>query len=159
MQNHLETIVRLIIVAACIYVSALAVIDFYQTMQEFRDMPTYPMTPHDPTAGDFRRAMWIAFGFHVAASAVAICAAGEHALKMWLVALLPFHALPCLFIVVLSLSIVGILGGLVLAAMNWAMTLALIGALVATAGLGYGLAIIVEEDASDRAVRRACIRR
>lgn len=153
-MRNIETLVRLAIVAACIYVSVLATIDFYQTMKEFADMPPYPLTAQDPMPSDYRKAMWIAFGTHIVASAVAICAAGEYAIHIWLISLLPFHAIPGLFVFVLSLSLLGIIGGGIFFAANWATLLTIICALVGTAVLGLGLALLVEDDSSDRKIRR-----
>lgn len=153
-MRNIEIFVRLIIIAACVYVSIQAAVDFYSTSKEFADMPPYPLTPHDPMPSDYRKAMWIAFGVHCAASMVAICAAGEHALKIWVASLIPFHAIPGLFLFVLSLSLLGILGGAVLIAANWITLLTMIGALVGSAALGFVLALLIEEDSSDRKVRR-----
>ncbi|MBO9454645.1 hypothetical protein J7376_12145 [Paracoccus sp. R12_1] len=153
-MRNIEIFVRLAIVAACIYVSVLAAIDFYSTAKEFANMPPYPLTPHDPMPGDYRKAMWIAFGIHIAASAVAICAAGQYAVHVWIISLLPFHAIPGLFLFVLSLSLLGILGGSIFIAANWVMMLTIIGALIGTAVAGYGLAFFVVVDQEDREIRR-----
>lgn len=154
MNTYVETALRIAIIAACVYVSVNATIDFYSTMKEFADMPMYPDSPLDPTASDYRQRMWIGFGIHIAASAVAICAAGGHAIKVWLIALLPFHAIPFLLIFMLSLSLLGILGGSVFVFANWEMLLTIFGALAGTAGLGFFLAMTVEVDADDRDTRR-----
>lgn len=153
-MRNIEIFVRLAIIAACIYVSVLAAIDFYSTMKEFADMPMYPTSPHDLMPGDYRKAMWIAFAIHIAASAVAICAAGKYAIHIWLISLLPFHAIPFLLLFALSLSLLGIMSGTIFIVANWKMLLTIIGALVGTAGLGFFLAMAIEVDADDREARR-----
>ena len=117
-------------------------------------MPPYPLTPHDPMPGDYRKAMWIAFSIHIAASAVAICAAGQYAMGMWLLMLIPFHAIPGLLLFVLSLSLLGILGGSIYALASWKLALTIYGTLIGTAAVGYGLAFLVEVDHDDREIRR-----
>lgn len=153
-MRNFEILVRLIIIAVCVYVAVTSAIDFHDTLREYGEMPPYPLTPQDPTAADFQRALWISFGTYMAAGAFAICASGEYALAMWLLVLLPFHALPILIVLFLSVSVVGILGMLVFVAANLAFSLTVLGALIGTAAAGFGLALLVEVDHDDRKTRR-----
>lgn len=153
-MHNIEIFIRIAIIAACPYVSVLAAIDFYATMKQFSDMTPYPLTARDPTASGYRKAMWIAFSLHIVASTVAIFSAGKYAIHVWVISLLPLHAIPGLLLFVLSLSLLGILGGSIFVAANWVTMSTIGGALFGTAGLGFCMALFVEVDASDRETRR-----
>lgn len=153
-MSKFEMALRLAIIAVCVYLSVTATIDFYQTSRAMNDMPIYPTSPNDPLKGDYIRALWLCFGIHTAASAVAICASGQYAMGMWLLMLVPFHAPVVLILAFLCITVAGLLGSLLIIATNWLPMLIAFGALIGTAAAGYGLALLVVIDQEDRETRR-----